>query len=343
MNCHPRVTAPDMVAVSVTRPYRVHVTTSPDDPQVRAIYPFPDQRAGWVRTGPETAVPTLFEVQLHLADPELTVFMKVKVGAGGKALVREFGVSPKDLQATVTTRMLRKIPVDRLLRLSLDAVSMQVVGRPDIHPNAFQWKGDFEDRAWVSPPPAEGRGREVSPDRVARAAEIYLQALAAGSRKPAEVVAEQLQYSRATAARDIRAARDRGLLPPVGGETQGKLTPPSNPSVANDPIMPRFDDPSRWAHLTDVMEGPSGVPFYDPDADGPPPAPVPGAGPGITTPDTWLARIQEVASMPPEARDPKLSPKEIMKIMDDLAQTQGHLQERLQEAEGDSAPEEDKD
>lgn len=297
MACHWCDMADDMVAVSVTRPYREAVNENSTEMQIRAIYVYPDKNATWIRTGPDTAVPSIFEAQLHVSEPELTINMKIMVGPGGRILIREFGLSPKDLGSTITARLLRKVPVDRLSRAALDHVSLKVVPRPDIHSGAFQLESDPPDQAWVSPEPIRGRGREVSPDRVGRAAQIYLEALAAGSRKPAEVVAEQLHYSRATAARDIRAARERGLLPEAGAPTQASaLTPPSNEVVAADPIWRRFDDPTKWASMHDVLDGPSGLPVFDPNRTGtsaPSPTPVPR---DPSEPDTWIQRIRDAAA-----------------------------------------------
>lgn len=306
MACHWCDMADDMVAVSVTRPYREAVNENSTEMQIRAIYVYPDKNATWIRTGPDTAVPSIFEAQLHVSEPELTINMKIMVGPGGRILIREFGLSPKDLGSTITARLLRKVPVDRLSRAALDHVSLKVVPRPDIHSSAFQLESDPPDQAWVSPEPIRGRGREVAPDRVGRAAQIYLEALAAGSRKPAEVVAEQLHYSRATAARDIRAARERGLLPSPGAASAdaGKVSPPSNPLVPPNPIWRRFDDPDKWASMQDVMDGPSGLPVFDPAKTGtsaPSPTPV---RRDPSEPDTWLQRIQDAAaSTEPQVKD----------------------------------------
>lgn len=265
----------------------------------------PHKKAAWVRTGETTTVPSAFDARILLGPPELEITMAIVVGAGGHALVREFAVAPQGAGETVTTRLLRRIPMDRLLRAALQVVTVdQMIPRDDIHPDAFQMPGDPADQAWVSPRPQAGRGREVSSARVVRAAEIYREALASGSRKPAEVVAERLHYSRATAARDIRAARERGLLPGSGAPVpQSKVTPPSNEAVAADPIWRRFDDPTKWASMSDVMTGPSGLPVFDPTKTGtsaPSPTPVPR---DPSEPDRWLERIQEAAAFHRENPD----------------------------------------
>jgi hypothetical protein len=281
------------------------VSASGEELEIGEIYVLPDLRAARVKTGPDTAVPSRFDAQIHLLEPSLTVAMKIVVDLGGRALVREFAVSPTDRGSTVTTRLLRKIPIERLMRAALKKVTVPATSRPDIHPNAFQVPGDSDDQAWVSPEPKPGRGREVSADRVARAAEIYRQALAAGSRAPGEAVAAQLNYSRATAARDIKAARERGLLPAAGTPeaTQGRLSPPSNDAVDPNPIWRRFDDPTRWASMQDVIDGPSGVPVFDPSKTGtsaPSPTPVPR---DPSKPDLWLQRIQDAATFNRENPD----------------------------------------
>ncbi|MFJ9903949.1 hypothetical protein ACIRVK_13760 [Streptomyces sp. NPDC101152] len=250
-----------------------------DDLNVLAIWPVPLKDFTWVKTGPDTAVPSRFDVRIDLADPDLTIAMTITVGSGGRALVREFAVSPRDFSATVTTRMLRKIPLERLLRASLENVTRKAIARPDIHPDAFQMPGDPESQAWVSPQPGAGRGREVPKDRIARAAEVYKQALASGNRAPAEAVAEAMHYSRATAARDIRAARERGLLPPVGGpqsasQAEAKLDAPSSDDVPANPVWRRLDAPEKWMPMQDFLNRPTGpdivhpgIPVKDDSAD----------------------------------------------------------------------------
>ncbi|MGH3263208.1 MAG: hypothetical protein ACRDNS_14565 [Trebonia sp.] len=176
-------------------------------------------------------MPTRFHAQLLLA-PDMQVTMLVRVDGGGRAKIREITVASASVEGSITTSALRGLPLDSLLRAALDQATVKVKPRPDIDERAFQVPGDPDNQAWVSPTPAPtGRGKKVPQDRVARAAQVYLQALAAGSSAPGEVVAKVLGYSRATAARDIRAARNRKppLLPPVGEhwEVPADASPPS--------------------------------------------------------------------------------------------------------------------
>lgn len=201
------------------RHYRCAVVDSPANLEVTAVYVQRDEQAGWVRTSDDTAVPTLFTAQLFIDDPAVQLNLFVQVDAAGRALVRRFEIVASDLETAVTTTMLRRFPVDALLREVLDRAAIKARPRSDFHRKAFQVEGDPEHQAWVSQG-LQPVARKSTEDRVERAAEIYLQALASGSRAPAEVVAATLGYSRATAARDIRAARNRKppLLPPLAQE-----------------------------------------------------------------------------------------------------------------------------
>ncbi|MFE3580570.1 hypothetical protein [Streptomyces vinaceus] len=144
-------------------------------------------------------------------------------------MVRNIEVTPLSSIA-ITATLLRKVPVDFLMRAALDWITVQTTDRPDIERDAFQLVGAPDDVAWVSPtPPPSGRGREVPQERIARAAEAYQQALASGSKSPAEDVATVMGYSRATAARDLRAAREKGLL---AAPEDAKAAPRSDPSDA---------------------------------------------------------------------------------------------------------------
>jgi hypothetical protein len=164
---------------------------------------------------------------LHLAEPAVNVEMRIVVTPGGRASVKDFSVAARDQAAAVTTSTLRRLPVDYLLRTALVLVARATKDRSDIQRDAFQIDGDPEHVAWVSPaPPPSGRGREVPGERIARAAEAYQQALARGSKSPAEDVAAVMGYSRATAARDLRAAREQGLLDKPGGPQPGDPADP---------------------------------------------------------------------------------------------------------------------
>lgn len=181
----------------------------------RFVKPGPD--CGWTRTGEETAVPTRIEAEVYLAEPLVKLRLHVTVDWAGRGLVRELTVVTDGPQTGVSINLLRRIPVEKVMRFVMSESTVPIVMRPDIGPRAFQVPGDTGDGAWISGGPIEpGRGKNAPADRVARAADAYRQALASGSKAPGEAVAEALGYSRATAARDIREARKRGLLPPKG-------------------------------------------------------------------------------------------------------------------------------
>lgn len=154
----------------------------------------PVDDAAWVRVGDATAAPSGFAASLTLAEPPARVDMTVRIDDSGRAHVRTATVTA--LNGAVTTTMLHTIPLDTLLRESISRATVRVT---------------------IAEPPsqAEKRGRPVPDKRVERAAQVYRQALAAGSYAPGEVVAATLGYSRATAARDIRTARQRGILAPL--------------------------------------------------------------------------------------------------------------------------------
>lgn len=96
---------------------------------------------------------------------------------------------------SITAALLRKIPVDAVVRLALAAAYK----RDEVTP--------------VVPRYGTGHGD----DRIALAAKIYSDAEAAGSYKPAQDVADAMGYSRVSAARFIRSAREQGLIPPRHG------------------------------------------------------------------------------------------------------------------------------
>jgi hypothetical protein len=175
------------------------------------------KEAGWTRVSEETAVPTRIEATLYTADPLLKLAMLISVDWAGRGIVRQLTVLTDGPQTGISISLLRRIPVDTLMRYAMAQASVPAVLRPDISPHAFQVPGDPAGQAWVSGGPlAAGRGKSTSTDRIARAAEVYRDAVANGSRSPVDVVMKVMHYSSATASRDLKLARERGLLPPAG-------------------------------------------------------------------------------------------------------------------------------
>lgn len=186
----------------------------------------PGKDTGWTRVSEETAAPTRIEATLYTADPLLKLDLYIQVDWAGRGIVREMNVLTDGPQTSVSISLLRRIPVDTLMRYAMAQASVPVRLRPDIHPTAFQLKTEPENSttAWVSGGPIEpGRGRDTPPDRIVRVAEIYKEAVANGSRSPVDMVIKMMGYSSATASRDLKEARKRGLLPPAG--TKGGRTP----------------------------------------------------------------------------------------------------------------------
>ncbi|MFK0217766.1 hypothetical protein ACIQWN_06165 [Streptomyces vinaceus] len=223
----------------------------PKEVEITGCLATPDSSAGWVRTADGSAVPTRMQAVLHLADPRIAVHLLVVVTPGGRALVKDIAITALGGDTSITTTLLRKVPVDFLLRAALESATVQTRDRPDIQRDAFQLEGAPDHVAWVSPsPPPSGRGREVPSERIERAAEAYQQSLASGSKSPAEDVAAVMGYSRATAARDLRSARQRGLLPPVGDEktVEGGDT--------SDPLWRHPGRAGKWERLSRVLAEP---------------------------------------------------------------------------------------
>ncbi|MGW1796520.1 hypothetical protein ACWCQN_11035 [Streptomyces sp. NPDC001984] len=86
--------------------------------------------------------------------------------------------------------------------------------------------------------------------------------MAEGSNAPTEAVAKVLGYSRPTAARDIRAARERGLLPATAAMTAGSAEEPEKDSLgsqlpedarAGRPVWRSLETPQRWEPLDEWM------------------------------------------------------------------------------------------
>jgi hypothetical protein len=169
---------------------------------------------GYVSTGPDTAVPTRFQANFALSEPESSVKIEVVVGADLRPIVLEVAVRGK-ATTPITTSVMRQVLVDQLLRTAMDKATVPSSVReewlatlpPGVHP---------VDRSQADPvPTADQRLRSQADDDAQRAAQIYSEAVASGNRAPGLAVATAMKRSRTQVSRYIRRARDLGLLPPL--------------------------------------------------------------------------------------------------------------------------------
>lgn len=197
-------------------PYRPDVPRQPKNFQIDSVY-VERRGEGYLSTGPDTAVPSRFEARFVLGIPEATVTIEVFVGADLRPTVIDMHIRTKVL-GPITTSLLRQILIDQLLDAALTEATVPASVREE-------WLASLPPHIQQQAvPPARPRNPTPSPDERARsrvdedarlAAQIYSEAVAAGSRAPAVAVANTLKRSRAQAARYIRRARELGLLSPL--------------------------------------------------------------------------------------------------------------------------------
>jgi hypothetical protein len=108
----------------------------------------------------------------------------------------------------LTQKVLRKIPIERLVRLGL----AQVRRRATILDAGRGWyRVDGFDGIWGGRPVREGRGSRTGDDRLAQVAHIYQRAVKEG-RPPVRAVTDDLPCSRSHAGRLVAQARAAGRL-----------------------------------------------------------------------------------------------------------------------------------
>jgi hypothetical protein len=198
-----------------------------------------------VRTGPKTAAPAKFTAWAELRTPDVLVALTIVLEMGAVPVIEELVIQPGPKKTPVTGTVLRGILLDQIVPAAIAAAGEPVTGRPDIAPGAYQFDGmPDEGQAWVSAAPG-------ADERVQRVAQIYREALSAGSRAPAAAAAEEMKLSRAQIARYVRRAREAGLIPPVDEVIKGRPAAPASPVLDPGPEHPevhmrRLTDPSLW-------------------------------------------------------------------------------------------------
>ena len=198
-----------------------------------------------VRTGPKTAAPARFTAWAELRNPDVLVALTIVLEVGAVPVIEELVIQPGPKKTPVTGTVLRGILLDQIVPATIAAAGKPVTGRPDVAPGAYQFDGmSNEGQAWVSATPG-------ADERVQRVAQIYREALSAGSRAPAAVAAEEMNLSRAQIARYIRKAREARMLPPVNDVVKGQATalagPAPEPGAEHPEVrLRRLTDPSLW-------------------------------------------------------------------------------------------------
>jgi hypothetical protein len=198
-------------------PYRPVVPRQPKNFRIDSVSIEHLEPEGYLSTGPDTAVPFRFEAHFLLGIPEATVAIEVFVGADLRPVVIDLSIRSK-VRTPITTSVLRQVLVDQLLHAALNEATVPASVREEwlaSLPPQFRPQTSPAGTPREPTPSPEQRTRRHSEDDARLAAQIYSEAVAAGSRAPAVAVANALNRSRAQAARYIRRARELGLLSPL--------------------------------------------------------------------------------------------------------------------------------
>jgi len=217
--------------------YLVYVTWNRplDWPEQLRAEPGEHSRPVLVRKG--VSAPSTVVAAVALPELGVAVALTVRVDVGGTVRVAELSVHARETPTTaaITVRALRSIKLDALAREAVRQCESPVIMREDVMPGAFQLPGDDPNVLWV---PGGGRvpGRPHTPrEQAERAAKLYTEAVASGSRAPTQAVAAELFCSRSHASRLIRSARDLGLLANPGAPTTTPSEAPTAPITDQKP------------------------------------------------------------------------------------------------------------
>ena len=135
--------------------------------------------------------------------------MLVLVGDDGPQVYELVVQQPRmALGPSLTQRTLRKITVEHLIRLGVAQVRRAAT---IVNAERGWYRVEGVDGIWGGRLVREGRGSRTSDERLARVAEIYMQAVGDG-RPPVQAVAAELPCSRSHAGRLVAQARAAGQL-----------------------------------------------------------------------------------------------------------------------------------
>lgn len=167
--------------------------------------------AGMLRIGEGLMAPGEYGITLDGEDIPYVIELDVALEAE-KPVCKELRARQRPGGPPVTSETLRRIPVARILRDTLQDVAFRVT---ETGPGEYRLEPVHEQED-VEATFAAARKREpLTENRLEKAALIYRDAEARGD-PPTKAVAEAMHVSRSTAARLVREARNRKLLPERG-------------------------------------------------------------------------------------------------------------------------------
>jgi hypothetical protein len=195
-------------------PYRPSVSRPPKNFRIDSVSIEPLQPKGYLSTGPDSAVPSRFEAHFSLDLPETSVTIEVFVHPDLGPIVLDIAIRAK-ADAPITTSLLRQVLVDQLLQRAVREATVPAAVREEwleSLPASARDAAQLTDTPREPTLTAEARTRIQFDDDARTAAQLYQEALAAGSRAPTMAVSRAMNRSRAQAARYIRRARQLNLL-----------------------------------------------------------------------------------------------------------------------------------
>jgi hypothetical protein len=198
-------------------PYGPGVPRAPKNFRIDMLHVEEMPPSGYVRSGPDTAVLTHFQAGFALGIPQVSGKIEVILIDGLRPSVIELSIRSR-AQDPVNSTMLRQILVDQILQAAMEKAAIPLA-------EYEEWLKKSRNGRTLEPWPREAPGggtptsRELARRRAdedaRKAAQVYAEAVASGSRAPAVAVSETMNRSRAQVARYIRRAREMGLLSPL--------------------------------------------------------------------------------------------------------------------------------
>lgn len=224
------------------------MTMSAPDAQPDSFDARPVGNPPFIRISAGKALPHMFVIRARLGGEGLRVEVLGEVGLSGHVRIARLVIEPSRASGTLTARAIRGVSVERLVQraaaeLAEPCTEVAITDRV----TGFTVPSD-PDHAFTGP--ERWRSRGSPQETVVHVAEVYNKALGDNDAAPAVAVVNDTGYSRSQVARYVRAAREQGLIPPVGQRELPKIVPQPHPTAP--PAMTMSDEEFR-AHQEAVQ------------------------------------------------------------------------------------------